>query len=233
MAAIINYRGDEITLDNGRDALNMLGRVASDVTGMLGDMGRMSKDIEITVSRVDQQMATLQGISQRLGIGGPPAAGGAGSLAPLAIIAGFGLQSGGGGLSPNPTVPPIVPPAPPTPQVTTSVHRNSGTPPTIAAANAAVAGQLIVGGSCDRTHLIKFQMAANAPPGTPLLTINFGTAYQVAPQVLLQDVSQSANSFFPGSVAAGGYVLSNNTVLQAGFSYEVDVCVVPRQENFD
>lgn len=234
MAALINYRGDEISLDNGRDALNMLGRIARDVTGMLGDMGQMAKDIEITVGRVDQQMATLQGVTQRLGIAAAPAAGGLGGLAPLAIIAGFGVQSGGGGLSPTPTVPPIVPPSPPTPQVTVSPHRNTATPPTIAAQSAAVAGALMVAQSSDRTHLIKFGMNNNAAPGTALLTINFGAGgYAVSPQIIIQDLSNPPGSFSPTSVANGSYVLTNNIVLQAGFSYEVDVLVVPRQENFD
>lgn len=234
MAALINYRGDEISLDNGRDALNMLGRIASDVTGMLGDMGQMAKDIEITVGRVDQQMATLQGVTQRLGIAAAPAAGGLGGLAPLAIIAGFGVQSGGGGLSPTPTVPPIVPPAPPTPQITVSPHRNTATPPTLAAQNPSVAGVLIVGQSCDRTHLIKFGMGGNAAPGTSLLNINFGAGgYAIPPQIIIQDLSNPPGNFAPTSIANGGYILTNNSVLQAGFSYEVDVLVVPRQENFD
>lgn len=234
MTALINYRGDEITLDNGRDALNMLGRLASDVTGMLGDLGQMAKDIEITAGRVDQQMATLQGVTQRLGVGAAPAAGGLGGLAPLAIIAGFGVQSGGGGLSPTPNVPPIVPPPPPTPQVSISPHRNTATPPTIAAQNAGVAGSLIVAQSCDRTHLIKFGMNNNAAPGTALLTINFGGGgYAVSPHISIQDLSNPPASFAPAAVANGSYVLTNNIVLQAGFSYEVDVLVVPRQENFD
>jgi hypothetical protein len=234
MAAILNYRGEEVGLENGRDALNMLGRLASDVTGMLGDMGRMSKDIEITVARVDQQMATLQGLTQRLGIA-PGAAGGLGGLAPLAIIAGFGLQSGGNGISPTPNVPPIVPPPPPpNPQGNPSPHRNTATPPTIAAVNVNVAGQLIVGGSCDRTHIVKFGMGGNAAPGTSLITVNFGGGgYAVAPQIIIQDLSTTPGQFLPTSVSQGGYVLSNNAVLQAGFSYEVDVLVVPRQENFD
>lgn len=235
MAALINYRGDEIVLDNGRDALNMLGRLASDVTGMIGDMGRMSKDIEITVARVDQQTGMLQGITQRLGVAAAPAAGGLGGLAPLAIIAGFGVQSGGGGLGGgSPSVPPIVPPSPPTPQVSISPHRNTATPPTIAAQNAAVAGVLILPASSDRTHLIKFGMNNNAAPGTALLTLNFGAGgYTVSPQIIIQDLSNPPGAFAPTSVANGSYILSNNNVLQAGFSYEVDVLVVPRQENFD
>lgn len=229
----LDFLGQTYNLHTAGDALDMIGRLADAVTGIMSDLDTIGKDISYSKTRLDYQAGGLRWLGSRANnqalASGTFGGGGDG----LVAVAALGLSGGLNGPAPN--IPPIAPNqggggggGTSTP----SVHRNTALPPVAGGINPALL-LLPMGGGCDRTHGWKLQSNGGViGAGQILFTVTYGTQYQAPPVVTF---SEGLGSISPATQnpTATGYELINNQAIQPGGGYFVYVVVTPTVENFD
>lgn len=211
------YLNDAVELQDGKDALSFMVRMAGDVTAMFSDMEGMAADIQ---RGADWQQNASRWMQQRFG--GSMAVDGGGTAA--AAAAAIALMP-----SRNPlALPPTAPTAPPS----KNRHRDPALPPTVTLVhpNASVN---VLPGSTDRTWQLEVETSGLVLAGEVLCRVAFQT-YQSPPLV---QVSSSSNPLSfdvrvvsPPTTGAveltANAIPSNVTVIVYGVNF-------PTTENFD